>query len=305
MAIRLHPDLELLYHFYKEQREHPPQAFAKVSKVIPAPTFFSLQILQQHLNNPLLLPEWVNLVKNEQYLPVTNALLWKTVQEKRLTFMDKDFLNTNIKSGAAVVLEGLDIMDASINTFAAALDDMLPCAMANCVAFFSQSGNEAYRGHRDSDDVLVVQISGEKTWDIFQPQQRRYANNSPLTRAQMGEMLTQVVMKPGDALYVRAGVPHLCLTTGNHSLHLAFDLCDRTPTVEQISHQVNAMYNNASEPPYASPEAVTQRYAQLLQGAEFQDSLKQATQSVRDEAQHFRKRIGNSAKVTALSNYFR
>lgn len=305
MAKSLHPDLELLYGFYKQQREQPPEAFTHVSKVIAAPTFFSLQMLQGHLNNPLLLPEWVNLVKNEQYLPVASELLWKTVQQKQLNFIDKEFLNTHIKAGAAVVLEGLDILDPAINAFAAQLDDLLPCAMANCVAFFSQSGNEAYRGHRDSDDVLVVQISGEKTWDIFQPQQRRYTGNSPLTRAQMGERLTQVVMKPGDALYVRAGVPHICLTTGNHSLHLAFDLCDRTPTVEQITHQLNAVYNSGTQPPYVSPAAVTKHYAELLQSEEFQKNLELATQNVRGDAQRFRKRIGNASIVSALSNYFR
>ena len=236
-------------------------------------------------------------------LDITASHLWKTVQTKRLAFIDKQALNSAIAKGASVVLEGLDILDAQINDLLAGLDRRLPCALSNCEAFFSQRGNEAYGGHRDSDDVLVLQISGEKRWFIHRPQERRYAGNSPLTQAEMGPVLAELVLKPGDALFLRAGVPHRCTTPAASSLHLSIDLCDRTPNIEQISHAANALYNKSSAAPNVPASQIVRRYAEHLQSAELHNDLEQATRNIRAQAQEFRQRIARASGVNALSKF--
>lgn len=302
----LHSELALLLEFFSTCRANPPPAFNHGQTVIAGqPEFFNIRSFQACLNNPLLTPEWLGIVKNGQQVPLEPFALWKTVQTRRLMFLDKTAINAELRAGAAAVLEGVDILDPAINEFAGHLDRLLPCALVNSVAFFSQSGNEAYRGHRDSDDVLVIQLSGEKTWDLFAPQQRRYFNNSPLTRAQMGEQIAKVVMKPGDALYVRAGVPHMCHTTGNHSLHMSFDLCDRTPNVEQIGMAASEIYNNASEEPYVPVADVIGRYARVLGDDAFVKAMDSMTGKIRDDAGKFRQRISGASGVTALNNYIR
>jgi len=305
MEDSLHPELKLLLDFYLKQRNVPPSEFAHASGVVPAPSFFSVGALQQHLNNPLLNPDWVLLRARGQAIPLEPACLWKVVQTKKILFMDKELINEQLSRGAAIVLEGVDILDSTINTFVAKVDAALPCALSNCVAFFSQRENEAYGGHCDTDDVLVIQIAGEKRWHLFTPQQRRYVNNSPLTKEQMGKQIAELVMRPGDALYVRAGVPHLCQTTGDHSLHLAFDLCDRTPNIEQITHEANTRYNHACEDPYAPAAGVMEKYIALLKAPEFQSHIETATQQIKNSATAFRQRIGRSAGVSALSRYSR
>lgn len=303
MSDDLHPELKLLLDFFKRQRQEPPPAYAHAPGLIASPGFFSVGTLQQHLNNPLLGPDWVSVVARGQAVPLESACLWKTVQTKKLLFMDKEPINEHLSRGAAVVLEGLDILDPRINAFAAKIDTVLPCALSNCVAFFSQRENEAYGGHRDSDDVLVIQLAGEKLWHLFAPQQRRYAGNSPLTRPQMGQQIKELTMRPGDALYVRAGVPHVCRTPGDHSLHLSFDLCDRTPNIEQITHEANTRYNHACEDPYAPAAKVVEKYVALIKTAEFQNDLASATQQIRHNAAVFRQRIGKASGVRALSKY--
>lgn len=299
----LHAELKLLLDFYLQQRNEPPAVFAHAAGLIPSPSFYSVNALQQHLNNPLLNPDWVHLRARGQSVPLETTCLWKVVQTKKLIFMDKELINDQLKLGAAIVLEGIDILDTAINTFVAGVDAALPCALVNCVAFFSQRENEAYGGHRDSDDVLVIQVAGEKRWSLFAPQQRRYFNNSPLTIEQMGEKVKEVTLRPGDALYVRAGVPHLCQTIGDHSLHLSFDLCDRTPTIEQITNAANTHYNNACETPYVPASKVVEKYTALIGSAEFQAEMATATQQVKSNATIFRQRIGRSASVRALSKY--
>jgi len=303
MQVNLHPELKTLLDFYLQQRAQPPPIFSHAPGLIPAPHFFSVSALQQHLNNPLLSPDWVHLRAHGQTVPLESTCLWKLVQTKKLIFMDKEILNAHLKQGAAIVLEGIDILEPAINAFVAQVDAALPCSLANCVAFFSQRENEAYGGHCDSDDVLVIQLAGEKRWQLFTPQQRRYFDNSPLTPAQLGKPIQELIMKPGDALYVRAGVPHQCQTSGDHSLHLAFDLCDRTPNIEQITHAANTHYNHACADPYLPAAAVMDKYLGLVKSPEFQHEITAATQQIKNNAVVFRQRIGRASGVQALNRF--
>ena len=295
----LHPDLERVLGFYKQQRATPPPVFAHAARLLESPAFFSSSKLQEYLNNPLLTPSWLTLLSNGKVVPLDSAALLKVVQDRQLVFMDKELIDQHLESGGALLLEGLDILDAEINGFVAKVDSTLPCALSNCVAFLSQRGSEAYQAHCDTDDVLVVQIEGTKHWRIFAPQQRRYVGNI-LDESQLGPQVAELTLQPGDALYIRAGVPHRCETKSDYSLHLSFDLCDRTPNIEQITHHANARYNQACELQYSPASKVTQRYIALLSSPQFQSDLASATQQVRKDAMSFRRRIGRASAVRAL-----
>ena len=303
MSDSLHKDLQRLLEFYVAQRENPPATFSRGESIIPNPSFFTVESLQSHLNNPLLNPDWVRIKTNEKNVSLEPAVLHKFVQGKNLTFLDKELLNGELRKGAAVVFEGLDILDPAINVFCARLEDKLPCGMANSVAFFSQAGNEAYKGHFDTDDVLVIQLAGEKTWQLFKPQQRRYKNIANQSDAQLGPVENEVVMKPGDALYVRTGVPHRCSTSGDFSLHLAFDLIDRTPNIEQISARANQRYMNACEQPYEPGSKVVDRYIDVLKAGDFRTEIANETLNRRMEIIDFRQRSVRVSSVNELNKY--
>ncbi|MEY2689367.1 MAG: hypothetical protein RL375_3566 [Pseudomonadota bacterium] len=279
------------------------EPYARQLQAIAPQELFGIEQLQRHLNNPLLSLDWLQVSLSGQVVDLEGDCLWKLVQRKKLLFIDKHKVQAAVQQGAAVVLEGLDILDPNINQLLADIDKLMPCALANAEAFFSQKGNEAYTGHRDSDDVLVIQISGRKHWHVHRPQQRRYFGNTGLTREQMGPVLSEFDMNPGDILYVRGGVPHRCTTPGDHSLHISIDLCDRTPNIEQITALANDYYNRASAEPNAPAAAVVDHYIALLQGKDLRHQLAAATQGTRNEAVTFRKRIGQSAGITALQKF--
>lgn len=302
MDNELHPDLKLLLDFYTQQRSTPPEAFAHSQALMSPPTFFSVEKFQQHLNNPLLTPDWIAVISKGQFVPLEPTHMYKEVQNKQLFFMDKELVDQQVSRGAAVLLEGLDVLDPSINAFAARLDAVLPCALANIVAFFSQRGNEAYRGHSDVDDVLVAQIDGEKRWHLFQ-RLSRSANRGGLTKAQMGRQIAEVVMRPGDALYLRAGVPHICETTGQCSLHVSFDLRDKMPNFKQIAVEANNRFANDQAEEYAQPSAVIQKYVDLLKSEKFQADVNLAIKQLRHDTQAFRRSIGRTSVVHALDRF--
>jgi hypothetical protein len=299
----LHPELQTVLDRFREARAQPPDTFKHWPGVIERPSFFGVEALQRHLSNPLLQPHWLSLVFRGQAIPLEQSCYYKIVQQKQIVFMDKRVLDGYLAQGASVVLEGLDILDPAINAFVGGLDTGFPLAFANCVAFFSQRGNEAYRGHFDADDVLVIHLSGEKRWRIFARQQSRRVNTHDMTPEQMGQQIGAVTMRPGDVLYVRSGVPHICETPGDHSLHLAFDLCDRTPTMEYQLEMALKRYAQATVAPYTPAPQVSGAFAELLKSPAFAADLAQREQAVRGELRSFRERIAFAGRVTALSRF--
>jgi len=303
MNQKLHKDLSTLFEFFLKQRSNPPEQFTYKPKLIDKPSFFSVRELQHHLNNPLLKPEWVHLKTDGKNVLSDTTLHEKIVQRRPLHFMDKHIIERELRKGGALVLEGLDLLDPNINAFCAKLEEALPCALTNSVAFFSQTQNEAYEGHADSDDVLVIQLSGKKTWDIFEPQQRRYLGNENQTDYQLGPVQQQITLSPGDVLYARAGVPHRCHTAANHSLHIAFDLLDRTPNPDQITKEANTRYYHACEQPYAPAGQVIDKYIELLKSPEFQVAVEKQTKEIREKNARFREQVERASGVRFLSKF--
>ena len=301
MQQKLHKDLSVLFDFFKSQRNDPPEEFVYKPSLIKNPSFFTIRDLQQYLNNPLLKPEWVHLKTDGKMVSTDSCLVEKIVQRRALNFMDKNIIERELRKGGALVLEGLDMLNPDINAFCAKLEETLPCSLTNSVAFFSQAQNEAYGGHTDSDDVLVIHLGGKKTWDIFGIQQRRYLGGENQTEDQLGPVLQQITMKPGDVFYLRAGVPHRCHTAADYSLHIAFDLLDRTPNADQITEKANLRYYHACEQPYEPANKVIDKYIELLKSPDFQVSMEKQTKEIRESNAKFREKVDRANGVRYLS----
>ena len=303
MKQKLHKELQALLDFYLKQRQNLPEAYTYKAGVINNPSFFTVADLQRHLNNPLLQPDWLYVKQNGVRVQLEKSCFYKTVQNKQLNFIDKDVLNNEINKGAAVVLEGIDLLDAGINDFVARLDESLPCVLSNAEVFFSQQDNEAYEGHCDADDVLVVQLAGKKTWNLYTPQQRRYAGIQNLSEEQLGPVMQELTMRPGHALYLRAGVPHRCVTNAPFSLHMSFDLVDSSPRIQDVTQEATNQYAHACELPYAPLTDVVDRYVSILKSDQFQAALDEATQFKRGEILNFRKMLGRTSSVKSLNKF--
>ena len=303
MKQKLHKDLQSLLDFFLKQRQNLPDAFTYKAGVINNPSFFTIADLQRHLNNPLLHPDWLYIKQDGVRVQLEKFCFYKTVQNKQLNFIDKDVINNEINKGAAVVLEGIDLLDPVVNEFVTRLDDSLPCVLSNAEIFFSQQDNEAYEGHCDADDVLVVQLAGKKTWNLYAPQQRRYAGIQNLNEQQLGPVMQEINMRPGDAIYLRAGVPHRCVTSAPFSMHMSFDLVDSSPQVLDITNEATKHYAHACELPYAPLADVVERYVSILKSDQFQAALVEATEYKRGEIANFRKMLGRIGSVKSLNKF--
>ena len=201
--------------------------------LVPEQQLFSLAHLRRHLNDPLL----------------------KVTYDAEHLDLDKRVLQAHLENGAACVLEGLDILEPEINALATALDRGQTATFCNATAFFSQQGNEAYRGHVDTDDVLVIHMAGEKRWSLHRRQAPRRVNLADLEPAQMGPVEAEVVMRPGDVMYLRNYVPHRVATLSPYSLHVSFDLCNRQASIEAALQLLLRHYDRDSSPRATPPLA--------------------------------------------------
>ncbi|HET6803246.1 MAG TPA: cupin domain-containing protein [Casimicrobiaceae bacterium] len=240
--------------YFKDALGAPPEiTHVHRPSLVPEQQLFSIEHLRRHLNNPLLDLNYVNLFQAGKPVDLADAHLYKLVQKRKIEFVDRRVLQQHLERGAACVLEGLDILEPEINALATALDRGRAATFSNATAFFSQRGHEAYRGHVDTDDVLVIHCAGEKRWSLHRRQAPRRVNLADLEAPQMGPVEAEVIMRPGDVLYLRSFTPHRVETLSPCSLHVSFDLCDRQPSIEIALQMLLRHYDRDSSPRATPP----------------------------------------------------
>lgn len=261
----LSPQLRLVRDFFfKEASALPPErSHLHRPGLIENQTIFRLEDLRKHLNNPFLHLEFLQIVDRGKLVDMQNARCVKIVQRRPIEFVNRRVLQRHLENGAACLLEGVDILEPQIAALASSLDRAHSCTFSNAVVFFSQRGNEAYRGHVDTDDVLAIHLGGTKKWRLHKRQAPRRSNLVELSEPEMGPLDTEIVMRPGDALFLRSGTPHRAETIGDYSLHVSFDLCDRAAGIESVFDLLLKQYDMDAVRPYGTVQEVLDKVATL------------------------------------------
>lgn len=302
--MELSPAQRRIRDFYFKEALAAPRTVSHVHRagLVPDPHLFSLSDLRRHLNDPLLDLNYLNLFKGGAPVDLSSARLYKVVQRRRIEFVDHRVLDQHLEQGAACVLEGVDILEPGINALAAALDRAHAATFCNATVFFSQRGHEAYRGHVDTDDVLVIHLAGEKRWRLYRPQAPRRVRLSDLGDAEMGPLETELVLRPGDVLYLRSFTPHKVETLTACSLHLSFDLCDRQPSVESALQLLLEHYDSQAAAPLTAPREVLEKLFDLSRTERYGAALDGAL--ARDKAGHAEfRRLLAANRVTHLDRF--
>jgi len=280
--MELTPQLRTLRDFYYTVALKTPvdKDFVHAPRLMDKPQFFTLEHLKRHLNNPLLAPAYFGLYWQGKKVDVTPAISHKVVQGTELQFLNKGIIEEYFSRGASVILEGLDLLEPTINAMCAAVDKPHDCVSSNSVVFFSQRRNELYRGHLDTDDVLVIHLAGSKQWRIYRRQAPRKANIAELPPDRMGELHAEIVLHPGDALFMRAGTPHIVETIADYSMHMSFDICDRQVNADTALRLLLQEYQKDSAACYSPTPVVMDKMMVHARGEAYVRQLAelQATQ---------------------------
>ena len=148
---------------------------------------------------------------------------------ERVLRPDCEKVNRFLRQGATLVLDYLEGVDPGVKRVATCIE-RLTGTMVSCNAYCSWQSVQGYASHFDTMCVFAIQIEGEKTWKIYdgrvnEPMPIPGARPADFSREQHDRqkcpVAQQVVMRPGDVLYLPRGVYHDALATDTASLHLS------------------------------------------------------------------------------------
>ncbi len=122
-------------------------------------------------------------------------------------------------------------------------------------AYVTPPQNQGFSNHYDVHDVFVLQIEGEKRWQIHAPVLESPLRDQPWSDRKAAvaaraaeEPLIEAVLKPGDCLYLPRGFLHAATALGGVSTHLTIGVHSwtRYALAEQLLQQ--ALRTVAADP---------------------------------------------------------
>ncbi|MFL5757038.1 MAG: cupin domain-containing protein, partial [Chloroflexota bacterium] len=127
--------------------------------------------------------------------------------------------------GATVVLQGLHVHWLPAARYCRGLEQALGMPVqAN--AYLTPASAQGFAVHHDVHDVFVLQVAGRKRWRLYEPVLELPLRSQRWSRAlgDPGAPVHELVLEPGDTLYVPRGWPHEAATGDGESLHLTVGL---------------------------------------------------------------------------------
>jgi hypothetical protein len=128
--------------------------------------------------------------------------------------------------GSTLVLQGLHRLWAPLIDFARQLGGELRQPV-QVNAYLTPPASQGFSTHYDTHDVFVLQVDGTKRWRIHPPvlpeplERQAWGGRAREVAATAdGEPALDVVLEPGDALYLPRGWLHSAQAQGERSLHL-------------------------------------------------------------------------------------
>jgi hypothetical protein len=144
--------------YFKDGLGAPPEVtHVHRASLVPDQRLFTLEHLRR-IDNPLLDLNYLNLFQAGKPVDWARHAL-KTVQRRQI---DRRSARAPAASWKGCRLRARRPRHprARHHALAALLDRAHAATFSNATAFFSQRGTKAYRGHLDTDDVLVVHRAG-------------------------------------------------------------------------------------------------------------------------------------------------
>ena len=112
----------------------------------------------------------------------------------------------------------------SIWRFVAALDNFWMCPVGSN-AYLTPPQSQGFAPHWDDIDAFILQLEGQKRWRLYAPTSSSHIlpmrSSRDFNRDELGDVILDVVLEPGDLLYLPRGMVHEAETVGEKaSLHL-------------------------------------------------------------------------------------
>lgn len=233
---------------------------------------FSWQELNELLNLRRLTYPRVRVMKNKEAVRTETFTLLRPGARNQapVEYLDAAMLNFHLTEGASLIINGVDEISAGLQHLCANIGrDINDYCSANAYAAF---GTEAgFPNHWDDHEALILQVSGKKRWRVFAPT-RIYPLSEDVegNLTQGTKLLLDVVLKPGDTLYIPRGFWHDVTPLGEPTLHLTLGAVPPTGlawlrhTIEMAASNPELRRNLAQ---FSGGEVLSAQSAALIEAA--------------------------------------
>jgi ribosomal protein L16 Arg81 hydroxylase len=144
--------------------------------------------------------------------------------------VDSAMVLREFADGATIVLQGLHRSWPALRTFTRRLVTELGHP-AQVNAYITPQSARGFDPHYDVHDVFVLQVSGEKHWLVHAPVREHPRPDEPWSERRAAvqarareKPVIDVVMRPGDALYLPSGWLHSAVACAGTSIHLTIGM---------------------------------------------------------------------------------
>lgn len=94
--------------------------------------------------------------------------------------------------------------------------------------YLTPSASQGFVTHYDTQEVFVIQILGKKKWSLFEPSNSLPVEDHKVNIENTGNLINEITLEVGDALYIPRGIYHHALAAGELSCHLTFSFVPMT-----------------------------------------------------------------------------
>jgi ribosomal protein L16 Arg81 hydroxylase len=137
--------------------------------------------------------------------------------------LDKPAVYTQLRAGATLVINRIEAHSLECRRLCADVGRFAGLATTSN-AYLSFSGAGSFGKHWDTHDVFAVQLFGRKRWLVFPPTfplPLSHHTSESFSQPESGCAHLDVVLEPGDVLYVPRGWWHQAVPLAQPSFHLS------------------------------------------------------------------------------------
>lgn len=182
--------------------------------------------LSEILSSQLLVKPAIRMIGEGRVLPLAEISM--DIPYSKFAFegvVDIQKVKRWFEAGYTVNLRGVHLFDRRLSRASSILSSIFGCYVRANI-YITPEGMTGLVPHYDVHDVFVVHISGRKSWTIYE---NSFDNPTPRHEFSpgsydVGQAKDELVLSPGDILYLPRGVPHSArtLSEGGSSVHITF-----------------------------------------------------------------------------------
>lgn len=178
------------------------------------------------VSTTLSMSPWIRFVSNKTEL---GAEYYFSPAPLGVLLPDREKIAERFKRGDTIVLNFLEYRWDPVKKLCCDLGKSFNLS-ASANMYLTPASAQGFQAHRDQEEIFILQIEGEKLWRFYDyPLEYPLPGHdkSPFYKIDRTPII-EVVLKPGDCVYIPRGYVHEALTTNKHSLHLTVSIRGRS-----------------------------------------------------------------------------